>query len=30
MKENTNTCNLCCKRDQCKELCDDMKKAIRK
>ncbi|MEI0495315.1 sigma factor-like helix-turn-helix DNA-binding protein [Brachyspira intermedia] len=28
MKENTNTCNLCCKRDQCKELCDDMKKAI--
>ena len=29
MKKNTNTCNLCHKRDKCRELCDDMKKAIR-
>lgn len=29
MKKNTNTCNLCHKRDKCRKLCDDMKKAIR-
>ena len=29
MKKNTNTCNLCSKRDKCIQLCDDMKKIIR-
>ena len=29
MKKNTKTCNLCGKRENCRALCDDMKKIIR-
>ena len=29
MKKNTKTCNLCGKRENCRSLCNDMKKIIK-